>query len=80
MENLTNIDRLIKEAIINYVNELSIQEQGVIRENNEGKFYFGSICMEFTLESYKADWNYIIEDNYEFIIEHKYIYYTFENQ
>lgn len=79
MENLTNIDRLIKEAIVDYVNGLCIEDQEPIREDNEGKFNFGSIYVEFTLEPYTADWNYIIEDNYEFVIEHKNIYYTFEN-
>lgn len=81
MENLTNIDRLIKEAIVDYVNGLCIQDQEPIREDNEGKFNFGSIYVEFTLESYKADWNFDLSyQKYEFVIEPKNIYYTFENQ
>ena len=81
MENLTNIDRLIKESIINYINDLCVKDQEVIREDNEGKFYFGSICVEFTLEEYTAHWNYDVSyEKYEFVIEPKNIYYTFENQ
>lgn len=81
MENLTNIDRLIKEEIINYINDLCVKDQEIIREENEGKFYFGSIYVEFTLEEYTADWNFDLSyQKYEFVIEPKNIYYTFENQ
>lgn len=77
---LNEIDLLIKTEIVNYIQNLDAYSQQQIIETNEGKFNFGSIHIEFTLEPYTADWNFDVSyDKYEFVIDLKNIYYKMEN-